>query len=125
MIDFTHALPVSRQAELLELSRSNVYYLARPVAEADVVLMRHIDELHLNFPFAGARMLREGDRGNLLTVSAAPAFRTNSDGSSQPPEGSFALSACEIVSSRSHVSWPVLISLRRQWPSAWRARNTD
>ena len=59
MIDFTHALPVTRQAELLELSRSNVYYLARPVAEADLVLMRRIDELHLNVPFAGARMLRD------------------------------------------------------------------
>ena len=59
MIDFTHELPVTRQAELLELSRSNVYYLARPVAEADLVLMRRIDELHLNVPFAGARMLRD------------------------------------------------------------------
>ena len=59
MIDFTHALPVTRQAELLELSRSNVYYLARPVAQAELVLMRRIDELHLNFPFAGARMLRD------------------------------------------------------------------
>src|SRR6266568_3737415 len=59
MIDFTHELPVTRQAQLLDLSRSNVYYLARPVAEADLVLMRRIDELHLNFPFAGARMLRD------------------------------------------------------------------
>ena len=59
MIDCTHALPVIRQAELLELSRSNVYYRARPVAEADLVLMRRTDELHLSFPFAGARMLRD------------------------------------------------------------------
>ena len=59
MIDPVHALPVTRQAELLELSRSNVYYLPRPVPEADLVLMRRIDELHLNFPFAGSRMLRD------------------------------------------------------------------
>ena len=59
MIEPAHALPVSRQAELLELSRSNVYYLPRPVSEADLALMRRIDELHLNFPFAGARMLRD------------------------------------------------------------------
>ena len=59
MIDPVHALPVTRQAELLELSRSNVYYLPRPVPEADRVLMRRIDELHLNFPFAGSRMLRD------------------------------------------------------------------
>ena len=51
--------PCARQAELLDLSRSNVYYLPRPVSDADLVLMRRIDELHLNFPFAGARMLRD------------------------------------------------------------------
>src|SRR5882724_9981801 len=59
MIDATHKLPVARQAALLNLSRSNVYYLPRPVSDADLVLMRRIDELHLNFPFAGARMLRD------------------------------------------------------------------
>lgn len=59
MIDPGHELALVRQAELLELSRSNVYYLPRPVCEADLGLMRRIDELHLNFPFAGARMLRD------------------------------------------------------------------
>ncbi len=59
MIDPGHDLPVNRQAELLAISRSNVYYLPRPVPEADLVLMRRIDELHLNFPFAGSRMLRD------------------------------------------------------------------
>ena len=59
MIDATHKLPVKRQAELLDLSRSNVYYLPRPVSDADLLLMRRIDKLHLNFPFAGARMLRD------------------------------------------------------------------
>ncbi len=59
MIDPCHDLPVCRQAELLEISRSNVYYLPQPVCAADLVLMRRIDELHLNFPFAGARMLRD------------------------------------------------------------------
>src|SRR5450631_2529512 len=59
MIDATHKLAVTRQAELLDLSRSNVYYLPRPVSDADLVLMRRLDELHLNFPFVGARMLRD------------------------------------------------------------------
>ena len=59
MIDPCHDLPVVRQAQLLEISHSNVYYLPRPVSAADLVLMRRIDELHLNFPFAGARMLRD------------------------------------------------------------------
>ena len=59
MIEPAHDLPVSRQAELLDLSRSNVYYLPRPASEGDLTLMRRIDELHLNHPFAGARMLRD------------------------------------------------------------------
>ncbi len=59
MIDKTHPLPVVRQAELLDLSHSNVYYLPRPVSDVDLALMRRIDELHLNYPFAGARMLRD------------------------------------------------------------------
>ena len=59
MIDTTHQLPVVRQAQLLELSRSSIYYLARPPSAADLELMRRIDELHLEFPFAGSRMLRD------------------------------------------------------------------
>ncbi len=59
MIDATHDLPIRRQAELLEVSRSNVYYLPKPASEADLAVMRRIDELHLNYPFAGARMLRD------------------------------------------------------------------
>ena len=57
MIDKTHDLPVVRQVQLLELSRSSVYYQAQPIPEADLRLMRRIDELHLEHPFAGARML--------------------------------------------------------------------
>ncbi len=58
MIDREHALPVTNQVKLLGISRSSVYYLPRPVPAADLVLMRQLDELHLEFPFAGARMLR-------------------------------------------------------------------
>jgi putative transposase len=57
MIDRTHVLPVSRQAKLLGVSRSSVYYLPRAVSDAALALMRRIDELHLEHPFAGARML--------------------------------------------------------------------
>jgi len=59
MIDPNHALPLMRQAQLLEISRSNVYYLPQPVCDGDLALMRRIDELHLKFPFAGSRMLRD------------------------------------------------------------------
>jgi len=59
MIDRGHDLPLSRQAELLRLSRSPIYYAAQPVPPADLAIMRQIDELHLNYPFAGSRMLRD------------------------------------------------------------------
>jgi putative transposase len=58
MIDRASALPVTKQARLLGISRSSVYYLPRPVPAADLTIMRQLDELHLEFPFAGARMLR-------------------------------------------------------------------
>jgi putative transposase len=58
MIDRDHALPVARQAQLLGMSRGSVYYLPRPASQAELALMRRIDELHLEFPFMGARMLR-------------------------------------------------------------------
>jgi len=59
MIDRSHDLPVARQAAALGISRGSVYYLPRPVSESDLVIMRRIDELHLNYPFAGSRMLRD------------------------------------------------------------------
>jgi putative transposase len=59
MIDRNHDLPVTRQAELVGLPRSTVYYLPTPVSAADLALMRRIDELHLDHPYAGARMLRD------------------------------------------------------------------
>ena len=59
MIDPTHPLPIVRQAQLLELSRSSVYYQPQPTSDADLTLMRRIDELHLEHPFAGSRMLRD------------------------------------------------------------------
>jgi putative transposase len=59
MIDRTHKLPVTRQAVLLNVSRGSVYYLPKPICAADLQLMRRIDELHLEHPFAGSRMLRD------------------------------------------------------------------
>jgi len=58
MIDREHDLPITRQAEALYVSRSSVYYLPRPVPEADLAIMRRLDRLHLEYPFAGARMLK-------------------------------------------------------------------
>lgn len=59
MIDREHKLSITRQAAALGISRGSVYYLPRSVSDDDLKLMRRIDELHLEFPFAGARMLRD------------------------------------------------------------------
>lgn len=57
MIERGATLPVRRQAQLLDLSRSSVYYVPRPLPERDLVLMRQMDELHLEFPYYGSRKL--------------------------------------------------------------------
>jgi putative transposase len=59
MIDRSHDLPIAKQAKALGISRGSVYSLPRPVSAADLAIMRRIDELHLNYPFAGSRMLRD------------------------------------------------------------------
>jgi len=58
MIDRGHELSVTSQAEAVGIARSTVYYLPRAVSAANLEFMRQLDELHLEFPFAGARMLR-------------------------------------------------------------------
>jgi putative transposase len=59
MIDRNHDLPLKRQAQVLRLSRSGLYYQPHPVSAADLVIMGRIDKLHLSYPFAGSRMLRD------------------------------------------------------------------
>jgi len=59
MIAKDHDLPIKRQAQLLDISRSSVYYQPRPVRAHTLALMRRIDELHLELPFAGSRMFRD------------------------------------------------------------------
>ena len=59
MIDRNRRLSVTRQARMLGISRASVYYIPRPVSEVDLKLMRAMDELHLEYPFAGSRMLRD------------------------------------------------------------------
>ncbi len=73
MIDREHALPIAKQAEAVGIARSTVYYLPRPVPAADLALMRQIDELHLRYPFAGARMLRRllAANGDLCIIARA------------------------------------------------------
>jgi putative transposase len=58
MINPNHDLSLTRQAELLQLSRASIYYEPVGISQADLKLMRRIDELHLEWPFLGSRMLR-------------------------------------------------------------------
>ena len=68
MIDREHELPLARQAELLGLNRSTLYYEPRPVPPSELTIMGRIDELHLDHPFAGSRMLRDLLRGEGVAI---------------------------------------------------------
>jgi putative transposase len=72
MIDRSHDLSITKQAKVLNVSRGSVYSLPRAPSTADLARMRRMDEVHLDFPFAGSRMLRD-----LLT---AEGFRTAPSG---------------------------------------------
>ena len=74
MIDRTHAFPISKPARELGISRGSIHYLPRAASAADLALMRRIDELRLDYPFAGSRMLQwllraEGHKAGRLHVS--------------------------------------------------------
>jgi putative transposase len=68
MIDRGHRLPLNRQAEMLGISRGSLYYDPCPVSSADLATMRRIDALHLDYPFAGSRMLRDLLRGEGIAI---------------------------------------------------------
>ena len=68
MIDLNHGLSLTQQAKSLGFSRSSVYYLPHPISEHDQTLMKRMDRLHLDYPFAGARMLRDMLRLEGFTV---------------------------------------------------------
>ncbi len=70
MIDREHELSVSRQAKMVGIARSTVYYLPRPMSASDLALMMQIDKLHMEFPFAGSRMLRR-----LLAINGSKVGR--------------------------------------------------
>jgi putative transposase len=58
MIDRKHALSLSRQSQILGISRSCLYYEAVPISDGDLELMRLIDEIHMKYPFYGSRRIR-------------------------------------------------------------------
>jgi putative transposase len=68
MIDRSHDLPIRRQAELVNISRGSACYAPKPLCDVDLKPVRRIDELHLELPFTGARMLRDLLRGEGVAV---------------------------------------------------------
>ena len=99
MINREHDLPIKRQAQLLDISRSSVYYQPRPVRPDTLALMKRIDELHLELPFAGSRMLRdllalEGTRAGrhrirrLMRIMGIEALYQKKNTSARHPEHS-------------------------------------
>src|SRR5215212_4995187 len=72
MIDRSHGLSITSQAKSLNISRSSVHRLPRAVPAADLALMRRMDELHLDFPFAGSRMLRDLLKAEGVRIGRCP-----------------------------------------------------
>ena len=58
MIDGEHGLSIAKQAKALGISRGSICYTPKTASPAGLAVMRRMDELHLDFPFAGSRMLR-------------------------------------------------------------------
>jgi putative transposase len=130
MIDRTHELPIKRQAELLGISRGTVYYHPEPVSEADLRLMRRIDELHLEHPFAGGRMLRDlllregfevGRRhvGTLMRRMGIEAlYRKPNTSQKHPAHAVFAYLLRDTVIERANQAWALditYIPMARGW----------
>jgi putative transposase len=68
MIDRTHPLPVARPCQLLGVVRLTAYYQPTPVADSELAMLHRIDEFHLQYPFAVARMLRDLLRQNSQAI---------------------------------------------------------
>ena len=98
MIDRTHELSVTRQAAIVGIARNTVYYLSRPVSPEDLALMKQIDKLHTEFPFAGSRMLRR-----LLAIEGSKVGRRH----------------VKTLMRRMGKRKPVLTTLRRACAGGW------
>ena len=72
-IHTAHELPRTRRCELLEVPRSSAYYRAEPASETELMLMRLIDEIHVQWPFYGSRRIRDE-----LTIAATRSTASES-----------------------------------------------
>ena len=121
-MDRTHALSITRQAQLLGISRANVYYKPVGASAEDLRRMRRIDELHLELPFAGARMLRDllvlegfliGRKavGTLMRIMGIEAiFRRKNTSKPHPDHKVFRYLLRKLVIDRANQVWAADIS---------------
>ena len=75
MVEPEENLSVRRQCELVQVCRSGLYYKPEPTPQAELVLMRRIDELHLKFPFYGSRKLTQQLKRQGLEVNRKRVVR--------------------------------------------------
>lgn len=68
-------LSLSRQCEVLSLSRSSLYYVAKGESPANLALMQRIDQLFLSCPFLAVARWRSscGARGSSSVVTGCGA----------------------------------------------------
>jgi len=136
MIDRTHVLPITQQAKVLNISRGSVYYRPRPVSAGDLGVMRRLDQLHLDYPFAGSRMLRdllcrEGiqiGRRRVATMMKRMGRRWKQLHRLIYPIGVLALLHF-FIQTKANVAEPVIVSGLFVWMMLWRslpaARRTE
>ena len=122
MIDDAHPLPKSRQAELLDISRSSLYYAPVPVSPADLELMCRVDKLHTDYPFAGSRMLRDMLKGRgyrvgrrhvarlMNVMGIAALYRKKTATKSNPAHPKYPYLLRNVVVERPNQTWAADIS---------------
>ena len=130
MIERDHALPIKRQAELVSISRGSAYYRAKPMSDADLNLMRRIDELHLELPFAGARMLGDLLRGEGVVVgrkhmttlmrrmAITALYRKPNTSKKAPGSTIYPYLLRTLAITRANQVWAMGLSYITQWPGA-------
>lgn len=118
MIDREHTLPIKRQAALVGISRGTAYYRPEPVSQEDLALMRRLDEMHLEHPFAGSRMLRDLLRLQGIEVGLQALYRKPNTSRKNPAHPVFAYLLHELSIERANQVWALditYIPMARGW----------
>lgn len=115
MIDRDPALPITRQAQLLGMSRGAVYYLPRPTSAADLALMRRIGELHLEYPFMGERQQRRDTRSTRTCCASWPSHGRTRSGRWTRPTSRWRAAMC---TSPWWWTWPAAGYRRTKWSNS-------